>query len=132
MTQADNNKSLVRAAFQYWERGDPTRFFDLIADDVNWTVIGTTRVSGVYSSKQALIDTAFGPLLEQMEGPLTTRLRDVSADGTKVFLEFASQGVTHSGVHYDQVYCWSMTMQGEKIDRIIAYLDTDLLRRVLG
>lgn len=132
MMTPDDNKHLVREAFGPWEQGDSGPFFDLIADDVRWTVIGSTPVSGLYSSKQALLDQAFHPLLDRLEGPLKTRFIDVAADGDKVFLRFESTGVAKTGVHYDQVYCWAMVMRDGRITEIVAYLDTDLLARIFA
>jgi ketosteroid isomerase-like protein len=130
MTIAEDNKRLVREAFRSWESGESGPFFELIAGDVRWTVIGTTPVSGVYESKQALIDQAFGPLLDRLDGRLTTTFREVAADGDRVFLRFESKGITKSAMRYDQVYCWAMTMRGGRIVDIVAYLDTELLARV--
>jgi uncharacterized protein len=110
---------------------DSGPFFDLVAEDVRWTVIGTTAASGVFESKQALIDGAFGPLLERLDGPLVTRLIDVSVDGDKVFLQFESAGVTTDDIEYQQVYCFAMRMSDRRIVEITAYLDTDLLARAL-
>jgi ketosteroid isomerase-like protein len=74
MSDSDENKRLVFHAFQPWEQGNSTPFFDLIADDVTWTVIGSTSVSGVYHSKQEVIDRAFDPLLRRLNGGLTADL----------------------------------------------------------
>ncbi|MEM7291366.1 MAG: nuclear transport factor 2 family protein [Pseudomonadota bacterium] len=125
-----DSKHLVHEAFRSWENGDSGPFFDLIADDVVWTVIGTTQVSGVYHSKQELIDKAFGPLLTRLDGKLTTTFVDLACEGEKIFLRFKSTGVTKSGIRYDQCYCWAMVMRDSRITEIVAYLDTDLLRRV--
>ena len=132
MSTTEDNKRLVREAFRPWENGDSGPFFDLIADDVHWTVIGTTPVSGVYHSKQDLIDHAFGPLLARLDGKLTTTFVDLAGERDKLFLRFESSGVSQSGVKYDQAYCWAMVMRERRIVEIVAYLDTDLLRRVLA
>jgi ketosteroid isomerase-like protein len=121
----------VREAFRPWQEGDAGPFFELVAEDVRWTVIGTTAASGVFESKQALIDGAFGPLLKRLDGPLVTRLIDVAADGDKVFLQFEGAGVTTDGIEYQQVYCFAMRMNERRIVEITAYLDTELLARVL-
>jgi ketosteroid isomerase-like protein len=132
MTTAEDNKQLVRDAFQPWESGESGPFFELIADDVRWTVIGSTPASGVFESKQALVDGAFGPLLDRLAGGLTTTFREVAADGDRVFLRFESEGITKSGIRYEQVYCWAMTMRDGRIIDIVACLDTELLARVLN
>lgn len=132
MATGDEDKRLVREAFRPWEQGDSGPFFDLVADDVHWTVIGSTPASGVYESKQALINTAFGPLLGRLNGPLMTRFVDLATDGDKVFLRFESSGVAKTGLRYEQVYCFAMVMREQRIVEIVAYLDTDLLARVFS
>jgi uncharacterized protein len=133
MTTAEENKELVRKAFRPWESGESGPFFELIADDVRWTVIGTTPASGVFESKQALVDAAFGPLLDRLDGPLIATFREVAADGDRVFLRFDSEGRTkRGGLRYGQVYCWAMTMRDRQIVEIVAYLDTELLARVFA
>jgi ketosteroid isomerase-like protein len=129
---ADANRRAVREAFLPWEQGDSGPFFELVADDVRWTVIGSTPASGVYESKQALISRAFGPLLQRLGGRLVTRLVDISADGDKVFLQHESSGVTADGIAYEQVYCFAMRMRDRRIVEIVAYLDTELLSRVMA
>lgn len=132
MTTAEDNKRLVAEAFRPWEEGNSRPFFDLIADDVAWTVIGSTPASGKFASKQAVIDQAFGPLLERLDGPLKTRFIDIAVEGDKVFLRFHSSGVAKTGLHYEQDYCWAMVMREGRIVEIVAYLDTDLLARMFA
>jgi ketosteroid isomerase-like protein len=48
MSATDEIKTTIRDAFRFWESGDHGPFFDLIAEDVNWTVIGTAPVSGTF------------------------------------------------------------------------------------
>ncbi len=132
MASPDDNKQVVRDAFRPWEQGDSRPFFDLVADDVTWTVIGSTPASGVFRSKKAVVDQAFRPLLERLDGPLQTRFIDVAAEGDKVFLRFKSAGVAKTGLHYDQVYCFAMVMRDGRITEIVAYLDTHLLARIFS
>ena len=130
MSNSDENKRLVFQSFQPWEQGNSGPFFDLIADDVTWTVIGTTAVSGVYHSKREVIDRAYGPLLRRLNGPLTARFVDIGADGEKVYLSFESSGIAKTGIHYKQTYCFVMVMRGNRIIEIVAYLDTAMLARI--
>ena len=95
-------------------------------------MIGSTPAAGVYESKQALINAAFGPLLGRLNGPLMTRFVDLATDGDKVFLHFESSGVAKTGLRYEQVYCFAMVMREQRIVEIVAYLDTDLLARVFS
>ncbi len=132
MPSADDNRRAVQEAFLPWEQGDSGPFFDLVADDVRWTVIGSTVASGVFESKQDLISRAFGPLMKRLDGRLVTRLVDITAEGDKVILQHESSGVTTDGIPYEQVYCFVMKMRDLRIVEILAYLDTELLARVLA
>ena len=55
MATAENRK-LVQDAFAAWARGEGNAVFNLLADDVHWTVIGSTPVSRTYFSKREFLD----------------------------------------------------------------------------
>ncbi len=42
---ATENKKLIQQAFAKWAGGDADAVFKLLADDVQWTVIGSTKLS---------------------------------------------------------------------------------------
>ncbi|MEM7170762.1 MAG: nuclear transport factor 2 family protein [Pseudomonadota bacterium] len=132
MSLSDENKTLVRTAFASWEDGNSGPFFDLIADDVTWRVIGTTPASGIFTSKQALLDHAFAPLLARLDGPLTVKFIHIAGEGDKVFLQFQSHGLAKNGTLYDQDYCFAMTLRAGRVVHLVAYLDTALLGRVFA
>jgi ketosteroid isomerase-like protein len=46
----------VREIFKGLETGDGTAFFEHVADDVDWTVMGTHPLAGHYLSKKAFIE----------------------------------------------------------------------------
>ena len=59
----EDNKALVRT---FWTAFSEMRYddmFDMMADDLQWTVMGTTSISGTRSKEEfrAMID-GFGPL----------------------------------------------------------------------
>ncbi|MEM6762202.1 MAG: nuclear transport factor 2 family protein [Pseudomonadota bacterium] len=128
----DDVKRTVREAFRPWENGDSGPFFALVADDVRWTVIGTTKVSGVYTSKAALLENTFGPLLDRLDGPLKTTFIDLAVDGSRVFLRFESLGTGKTGTPYRQTYCFAMRWRNGQIVETVAYLDTELLANIFA
>ena len=91
MTTAENKK-LIHDAFAAWSQGDGRPFFKLLADDVRWTVIGGTPISGTYNSKRDFRQTVKS-LAERFAGDLKVTVRDVIADGDKVAIEFESHAV---------------------------------------
>lgn len=132
MSTAEDNKRLVLEAFRPFEQGDSGPLFDLIADDVKWTIIGTTPLSGVYRSKQELMNKFLRPIMARLENGLKTRFVDLACEGDKVFLRFESSGVAKAGFSYQQNLCWAMVMRDGRIVEIEDYFDTDLLRKILS
>jgi len=128
MTAAENKK-LVSEAFDAWSRGDGRPFFKLLADDVRWTVIGSTPVSGTHNSKRDFRQTVKS-LAERFAGELKVTVRDVIADGDKVAVQWEGHAVGKNGTAYEQTYCWVMRLTDGLVHECIAYLDTELVTRL--
>lgn len=128
MSSAENKK-LVRDAFDAWSRGDGRAFFKLVADDVHWTVIGSTPISGTYHSKREFRDVV-RRLSEQFTTDLKVTVRDVFADGDKVAIQFESHAAARNGTPYDQTYCWVTRLEDGRVREVIAYLDTELVTKL--
>jgi uncharacterized protein len=67
--QAGENKATIRQAFDAWAAGTGG-VFDLLADDATWTIVGTTPVSGTYTSRQQFMDVVISPFNARMAAPL--------------------------------------------------------------
>jgi ketosteroid isomerase-like protein len=131
MGTTEENRQTVRAAFEQWEQGDSRPFFALVADDVRWTVTGSTGISGTFHSKDAFVTQAAGLLTKRFAGPLAAKLVDVSADGDKVFVQWEGSAVSVTGLDYEQAYCWVLSMRDGRVVEALAYLDTELVSAVL-
>jgi len=130
VTTTDDNRSKIRAAFEELVSGNRKPLFDLVADDVRWTVIGSTPISGTFESKQTFLNEAVGKLTEKLAGPLVPRLIDVAADGDKVFVQWEGSATSVSGRPYEQTYCWVLRFEDGKIVETTAYLDTELVSAI--
>lgn len=128
MTAAENKK-LIHDAFTAWSLGDGRPFFKLLADDVRWTVIGSTPVSGTYNSKRDFRQTVKS-LSERFASDLKVAVRDVFADGDKVAVQWEGHAVGKNGTAYDQTYCWVMRVRDGLVRECIAYLDTELVTKL--
>ena len=126
MSGADNRRR-VTDAFRHWEQGDSRPFFALVADDVRWTVIGSTPISGTYTSKATFLDGAVGPLTERLDGPIRASVTSVLADGDHVVLQWEGTAASRTGRPYHQTYCWVLRFGEGKIREVTAYLDTELI-----
>jgi ketosteroid isomerase-like protein len=127
---AAENKRAVQDAFAAWSRGDGGAFFKLLADDVRWTVIGSTPVSRTYVSRQAFLEGAVRPLGEKISGAIQPTVRDVIAEGDKVVVQWDGRAVGKNGTLYNQTYCWVMRVENGVVREGTAYLDTELITQL--
>jgi hypothetical protein len=116
----------VEAAFAHWGRGDSRPFMALVADDVVWTVIGTTPISGTYRDKASFLAAA-GRLFDQLTGPILATVVEVIGAGDRVILRWEGRSEGRNGTPYHQHYCWVMRLAGDRIAEVVAYLDTELI-----
>jgi uncharacterized protein len=124
------NKKLIQDAFAGWARGDANAFFNLLAEDVRWTVIGTTPVSRTYASRAEFVEGATKPLMGKRAGPIVPTVRDVIAEGDKVVLQWEGRSSGKNGTIYHQTYCWVMRIADGKVREGTAYLDTELISQL--
>ena len=124
---ATENKQLIKEAFAAWEHGDYEPFFKVVAEDVQWTVIGSTAISGTFSGKRAFLDGAVVPMHEQLAEPIAATVVNVFGDGDHVILQWNGTSVGKNGQPYEQMYCWVMRLSGGLIVEVTAYLDTGLV-----
>lgn len=132
MSQEDSNRQIVLDAFAAWAEGDGGAVFALLTDDVRWTVIGSTAISGTYTSRQAFLEQAAGRLGAKLAGAIAPRVVGVIAEGDLVVVQWEGRAETKSGRPYHQVYCWVMRLAGGRVTEGTAYLDTQLIAEVLS
>lgn len=56
---AADNKQLVRQLYAELSKGNTKPFIDCLAEDIRWTVIGTTKFSGTIEGKQNVVNKLF-------------------------------------------------------------------------
>jgi hypothetical protein len=121
----------VRALFASLEKGDADRFFSHVADDVNWTVMGTHPLAGTYNNKQAFIAGTFRRLKAVLKEGVLLRVTDVLACGNTAAVELEALSTAKNGVPFRNRYCWICRFEKEKIVEVRAYLDSALVQKLL-
>ncbi len=129
---AAQNRKLIEDAFGNWVRGDRAGFNNLLADDLHWTVIGSSPVSGRYNSKREFLEGAGARMSEKLATPIQPTLRHVIADGNMVALVFDGRASGKNGTAYQQTYCWVLRLEDGKIREGTAYLDTELITKLFS
>ena len=77
----EDNKKVVLDFYAAGARGDMDTCFALLADDITWTNIGSTKLSGTYVGKQALVEQLLGPLFGQLKAGISSEIERLTAEG---------------------------------------------------
>jgi uncharacterized protein len=130
-TIESNNKRIIKQAFDKWRSGTGN-FFDLLADNVHWTVAGSSPVSGVYQGKEVFLEKAVQPITNKLSEKIKpVKLLGVYADNDVVVLLWEGAAKAKDGLPYKNTYCWQMILKEGKIISAIAYLDTYTLQELM-
>ncbi|MET0637316.1 MAG: nuclear transport factor 2 family protein [Chitinophagaceae bacterium] len=124
-----NNKKIIQNAFENWERGQGS-FFDLLDDDVEWTITGTSPVSGKYTSRKQFIDEVINPLNERLSEKIIPRLLGLYAEDDMVIALWEGNAMAKDNKPYHNVYSWYMKMKKGKIVEATAFFDTITFREI--
>lgn len=77
--QQDSNKQLIKEGFEKWANGNGS-YFDLLANDAQWTISGSSFLSKRYSSKKQLIDEVISPLNDRLSQKIIPTVREIYVD----------------------------------------------------
>ena len=129
---AAENKKLIQDMFAELSKGNAQAFLNAMADDVRFTIVGTTKYSGTCNGKQELINKVLTPLTSQLEGGLTITPENFIAEGDYVAMQARGKSTTKSGKSYDNTYCQVFRIANNKVQEVTEYLDTELVTAAFG
>jgi uncharacterized protein len=133
MSQQEQNKKLIQEGFDRWASNQGS-FFDLLSDDIEWTITGTCPISKTYTSRKQFLDEAIAPLSARLSKQITPKVRALYADGDTVIALWDGTAVAKDGKPYNNTYSWYMTMKNDRIVKAIAFFDTleleDIWKRI--
>jgi ketosteroid isomerase-like protein len=128
---ASENKQLLQHIFAELSQGNSKPFVESLADDVRWTIIGTTKWSRTFDGKQAVLTELIGPLRAQFTDPIRVTAHRFIAEGDNVVVEARGQATTKAGKAYNNTYCWVFRLADSKVQELTEYMDTALVTVVL-
>lgn len=127
-----DNKQVVIDFYDAGARGDMDACFALLADDVTWTNIGSTKFSGTYIGKQVLAEELLGPLFSQLKAGISSQIERLTAESDIVVAQVSGTAETLDGVPYNNTYCQVIRIRNGKITEVKEYMDTALINSVFG
>jgi len=122
----------VKSLFANLENGNSGAFFEHVADDVNWTVMGTHPLAGTYHTKADFLAHTFARLDKILKEGVVLRVTNILLDGDSAAVEMESLSTALNGEPFDNRYCWIVHFSdGTTIVEVRAYLDSALVQRLI-
>jgi ketosteroid isomerase-like protein len=88
-------------------RGDGAAFFDHVADDVEWTVMGSHPLAGHYLDKKSFIAGTFAKPDQVLTHGAEIHTEHLIVKDDQAVVELHSLATARSGMRFDNRYCWS-------------------------
>lgn len=127
-----DNKQIAQSFYDAANRGDMDSCFGLLADDIVWTSIGTTTVSGTYSGKDMLMENLLGPVFGKLKAGISSVIDNMIAEGEFVMVQSRGTAETNDGRPYNNTYCHIMKFRDGKIAELTEFCDTKLTSSIYG
>jgi ketosteroid isomerase-like protein len=125
------NKQLVEYIYTELSSGNVTPLLDSLAEEVQWTIIGTTELSGTYRGKREVVEGLLGRLRARLAGPISFALERFIAEGDHVVMQASGRATATNGNPYNNTYCIVCRIADGKIEQMTDYIDTALISSAL-
>ena len=129
---ASENKKLMQEIFAGLANRNGTPLIERMSDDFRWINIGTSKWSGTFDGKAAVLRDLLAPLRARLVERSRTVARRFIADGDYVIVEARGDNITKAGKPYNNEYCFVFRLSDGKIKEVKEYSDTALVDAVLG
>lgn len=121
----------VEKIFDYLDNGENEKFFEHVADDVFWKVMGTHPLAGTYHSKQNFITHTFVRLNRILKEGVVLKVTNIIVQGDTAAVELESRSVALNGKPFNNTYCWIVRFEEDTIVEVRAYVDSALVQMVI-
>lgn len=125
------NKRLIEHAYTEASRGNAEPLVAALSDDVRWTIIGTTPLSGTFEGKARVLRELLGPLRARLTGPVSFTLDRFIAEDDHVVMLARGDATATTGRPYRNVYCIVARFEAGRIVEMTDYVDTELITSAL-
>ncbi len=122
-----SNKDIVQKWFDLVAAGDAQGAFALFSEDIEYTLRGTTPVSGTYRGMDSLVNDFFVPWRKQIDGDLILQVTGLIAEGDQVVALAKGAAKTVFGRDYNNDYVFVFGVRDGQIHSVDEYLDTAMI-----
>jgi ketosteroid isomerase-like protein len=125
---AIDNKQLMKHIFAELSKGNGQPFIDALADDIQWTWMGTVKWSKTFNGKESVINELLDPGTSMLTAPFFTYFAErFIAEGDYVVVESRGENALRDGRSYNNKYCWVCRFVEGKLQELHEYMDTELV-----
>jgi ketosteroid isomerase-like protein len=119
-----SNRERTEKAFRDWQDG--TGYItDLLADDLEWTIVGRSRASKTYASKERFVGEVLEPFGARFSEPFRpVNVRGIYADGDTVIVVWDGEGTRLDGKPYENTYAWFVRFREGMMVEATAFYDS--------
>ncbi len=134
MTEALENKVLLRRYVTALQSGDPQAVGSFFADDARWTLCaGDLAMSGTWRGLDRIMDGFFATAMANYEpGSVEIEITAMIAEDARVVLQWTSRARTRDGRPYENSCIGIFTIRAGKIQSVREYMDTLYLANALA
>jgi len=119
-----NNRERAEKAFHDWQDG--TGYItDLFAVDLRWTIVGRSKASKTYDSKEQFVGEVLQPFGARFSQPFRpVAVHGIYADGDTVVVLWDGEGTRLDGKSYENTYAWFMKFRDGLVVEATAFFDS--------
>jgi ketosteroid isomerase-like protein len=128
---AMQNKERMQQIFAALSEGDSKPFVDALADDIRWTITGSSSWSRTWNGKDAVQRQLLAPLFAQFADRYTAEPSRFIAEDDYVVVEYRGRVTTKTGRPYNNAYCYVFRLADGEVKEITEYFDTLLAEAAL-
>ena len=127
--EMSENKKLMQNIFEDLAAGNDKLFVDSMADEMQWTWMGSGEWSKTFKGKDEVLGKLWAAVRETLKPPYKVVAKNFIADGDHVAVEAIGENSTPDGGTYENKYCWVCRIADGKIYELKEYMDTDLVTK---
>ena len=117
----------METIFAHLAKGNDQPFLEAMADDMQWTWMGSGQWAKTFQGKQSVVNELWGAVKTTLLSPYKATATRIIGDGDYVVVEAIGHNTTHNGKVYNNRYCWICCIREGKLRAINEYMDTELV-----
>ena len=126
MSDASENKALLRQYVEALQAGDRQTVRGFFAEDASWTLhAGDLPMSGTWTGRDRIMDGFFATAMANYEpGSVELETTAMIAEQDRIVLQWTSRARTRDGRAYENGCIGIFTIRDGKIQAVREYMDT--------